>query len=230
MSELNKQQLAAKKLDEMYAGIDKKEDQQRFLAEQIVKYFKDRISEDEGLAEDILKPEKTWDKCNSYLYSMARKAAKGKKGYYASDSTIFEWAEDYFREEAGKEQKKPGRQESPEKAKPQPEHKKTVTKAQKTDEKKTETVIKREPAVIKQEHAVINTETVVNRPEENAHKAEEDAQKPEQSAHKAEEKATKPDTEAKVREVKEAPKKVKKDKEVSGQISLFDIMGGDLFG
>lgn len=223
MSELNKQQLAAKKLDEMYAGIDKKEDQQRFLAEQIVKYFKDRISEDEGLAEDILKPEKTWDKCNSYLYSMARKAAKGKKSYYASDSTIFEWAEDYFREEAGKEQKKPGRQESPEKAKPQPENKKTVTKAPKTDVKKTETVIKQEPAVI-------NTETVVNRPEENAHKAEKDAQKPEQSAHKAEEKATKPDTEAKVREAKEAPKKVKKDKEVSGQISLFDIMGGDLFG
>jgi hypothetical protein len=97
MSELTKQQKASEKLDAMYAGIPKKEEQQRFLAEKIVEYLKSRIAEDEGLAEDILKAGKDWSGCNSYLFSQAKAAAKGGRGFYAEGGTILEWAEDYFR-------------------------------------------------------------------------------------------------------------------------------------
>lgn len=99
MSELTKQQNAAKKLDDMFSGIPEKSKQQRFLAEKIVEYMKNRISEDEGLAEDVLKKSKSWDGCNGYLYSMAKKAAGNATGYCAEGETILEWAEDYFRKE-----------------------------------------------------------------------------------------------------------------------------------
>ena len=208
MSELNKQQLAAKKLDKMFAGIDKKEDQQRFLAEQIVKHFKERISEDEGLAEDILKADKTWDKCNSYLYSMARKAANGKKGYYASDSTIFEWAEDYFREDdKTKASSKKTASGSPQKGQGS-----TVELKGKDSSPESKNGQKGPEKIVESEK--ISNETAENE------KAQTILAKPVEEVKADLRKETKPK--------KNSTKKAKQ--EADGQMSLFDFLGGEAFG
>ena len=182
MSELTKQQKACKKLDDMYAGIEKKEAQQRFLAEKIVEYLKARITEDEGLAEDILKEGKSWNGCNTYLYDVAKKAAKGSRGFYAEGETILEWAEDYFRSNEKDPKPKGATKKASGKVKI-PQTKNSTYDMKKAIEKATA--------------------------------------KPEQP---------KADEEDKEPEILAKPKKAKKPKkqtdEESGQMSIFDLLGG----
>ncbi len=68
------------------------------FAKPIIEHLLKRCEEDAGLAEDILKVGKTWEKCFSYL---ASKAMKLKVGNCAAveDEVVYEWAEDYYRKE-----------------------------------------------------------------------------------------------------------------------------------
>ena len=98
MSELTKQQNAAKKLDDMFSGIPERKTAAVFADDRrVMKNRIKRIGEDEGLAEDVLKKQKTWDQCFKYIYEKARKMAGGQKAAAIIDETVFEWAEDYYR-------------------------------------------------------------------------------------------------------------------------------------
>lgn len=81
---------AIKKLeDELKNAKDKS------FADPIIKYLMNRCEEDKGLSEDILQKHKTWEKCLSYVYSLARKQASGNCAA-VRDEVVYEWAEDYY--------------------------------------------------------------------------------------------------------------------------------------
>ncbi len=81
---------AKKKLeDELRNARDKS------FADPVIKYLLGRCEEDKGLSEDILQKHKTWEKCLSYVYSLARKQASGN-GMAVRDEVVYEWAEDYY--------------------------------------------------------------------------------------------------------------------------------------
>lgn len=65
------------------------------FAEPIISYLVKRCEEDSGLAEDIIQEHKTWEKCFDYIYSEARKQAKGNRTV-VRDNVVYEWAEDYY--------------------------------------------------------------------------------------------------------------------------------------
>ena len=65
------------------------------FADPIIKYLMGRCEEDKGLSEDILQKHKTWEKCLSYVYSLARKQANGNCAA-VRDEVVYEWAEDYY--------------------------------------------------------------------------------------------------------------------------------------
>ena len=56
-----------------------KEDDKKY-AEPIIEYLIKRCLEDKGLAEDVMQKHKSWKKCFDYIYSQARKQAKGNRG------------------------------------------------------------------------------------------------------------------------------------------------------
>lgn len=62
----------------------------------IVKHLQKRVDEDEGLADDIADEKKDFNACMKYITEKARKLAKNGCAM-VEDSTVFEWAEDYFR-------------------------------------------------------------------------------------------------------------------------------------
>ena len=66
----------------------------------IGKYLIKRCREDPSVAEDVLKEDRTMEKCQQYIISKAyrqRKVAFSKGScVIADDQTVFEWAEDYF--------------------------------------------------------------------------------------------------------------------------------------
>lgn len=107
------------------------------FAKPIIEHLVKRCEEDLGLAEDILKTEKTWGKC--YLY-MSSKAFKVKVGKCAAveDETVYEWAEDYYRKE-----------DKPDPAKKadtkMPIEKKIVEKVAETEKKEPKKAQKKEP-------------------------------------------------------------------------------------
>lgn len=81
---------AIKKLkDELKNAKDKS------FADPIIKYLMGRCEDDKGLSEDILQKHKTWEKCLSYVYSLARKQANGNCAA-VRDEVVYEWAEDYY--------------------------------------------------------------------------------------------------------------------------------------
>lgn len=97
---------------------------QKSFAKPIIDYLIKRIEEDEGLAEDVLKNQKSWKQCFKYIYEKARKMAGGQKAAAIIDETVFEWAEDYYRgtdkdveKVAGKAAEKPSGKTKPAKPK-----------------------------------------------------------------------------------------------------------------
>ena len=157
---------------------------EKSFAKPIINYLIGRIGEDEGLAEDVLKNQKTWEQCFKYIYEKARKKAGAQKVAAIDNETVFEWAEDYYR---GIDKEVKG----------------TAGKATKKASDKTK----------------------ASKPEDSTYdmkKAIEKATaKPEQP--KADEADKEPEILAK-------PKKAKKPKkqtdEESGQMSIFDLLGG----
>lgn len=69
---------------------------QKSFAKPIINYLIKRIGEDEGLAEDVLKKQKSWEQCFKYIYEKARKEAVRNVAAIVED-TVYEWAEDYYR-------------------------------------------------------------------------------------------------------------------------------------
>ena len=87
-------------------------------AKAIVEYLKKRARESENLANDILKPSKTWNKCWEYIYSKAAKLPREGRVLAVRDETVYEWAEDYYliaKEEKKTAEKKPAPSAKPKK-------------------------------------------------------------------------------------------------------------------
>ena len=72
-----------------------KNSKDKSFADPIIKYLMGRCEDDKGLSEDILQKHKTWEKCLSYVYSLARKQANGNCAA-VRDEVVYEWAEDYY--------------------------------------------------------------------------------------------------------------------------------------
>lgn len=95
MSEQKKQEAeqyasAEEKLDAELAGASNKD-----FAEPIIGYLKKRCADDSSMAEDVMQKHKTWAKCFDYIYSQAKKQAKGQVAAIR-DEVVYEWAEDYY--------------------------------------------------------------------------------------------------------------------------------------
>jgi hypothetical protein len=73
-----------------------KDEYKKLIVEHLVK----RIKEDKGLGDDVAKDGKTLDGCMSYIKDKARKQASNGVAV-VEGSKVYEWAEDYYREEAG---------------------------------------------------------------------------------------------------------------------------------
>lgn len=75
---------------------ERKKGAKKEFANPIIDYLLKRCDEDPGFAEDVLRDGKTWNGCFSYIRNEARK--KAVNGCAAvEDSTVYEWAEDYYR-------------------------------------------------------------------------------------------------------------------------------------
>lgn len=203
--EQSRQQLAIEKLK----GELKKTKNKGF-ADPVIAYLIRRCNEDPGFADDVLNDSKTYEKCESYVIGKARNYAGGGRTVAVPDETVYEWAEDYYREADGKQAGK--------KAVKKPEQ-----KAPKAEQKSPK------------------AEENAQKAEKNARKAEKNAQEAEKTLKKLEETLPKPepeeqpqetgDSEKPEKEGKPAPKP-KKDNpkaapaDISGQLSLFDMIGG----
>ena len=139
----------------------------------IIQHLKDRVSEDERFAEAVLSDEKSFERCWGYISDNVRKQAADKNFAIVDDSTVFGWAEGYFRDQ---------------------------------------------------------------KPHEMPHKPQEPSKKeklkePSPEAEKAERKAYSVVDEGEASEAKQEEKRPKKGKkktdEESGQMSIFDLLGGD---
>ena len=157
------------------------------FADPVINHMIKRIGEDDGLAEDVLKKQKTWDQCFKYIYEKARKMAGGQKAAAILDETVFEWAEDYYRgtdkdveKVAGKAAQKPSGKAKPDKPKTSTyDMKKAIEKATAKSEEGKKDGDEPEPEIL----------------------AKPKAQK--------------------------KPKKTQKEKDAeSGQMSIFDLLGG----
>ena len=87
-------------------------------AKAIIEYLKKRARESENLANDILRPSKTWNKCWEYIYSRAAKLPREGRVLAVREDTVYEWAEDYYlnaKEEKKTEEKKPAPSAKPKK-------------------------------------------------------------------------------------------------------------------
>lgn len=160
---------------------------QKSFAKPIIDYLIKRVEEDEGLAEDVLKNQKSWEQCFKYIYEKARKMAGGQKAAAIIDETVFEWAEDYYRGTDKDVEKVAGKAAEKTSGKTKPAKPKTST----YDMKKA-------------------IEKATAKPEEG--KKDEDEPEPEILA--------KPKAQKK-------PKKTQKElDEESGQMNIFDLLGG----
>ena len=87
---------ALQKLDSQYEA--EKDPVRKQFAKPVLEHLKKRCQEDAGLCADILQDHKTWGRCYAYITKTARQHIKGNAGAVL-DSTVFEWAEDYFRKD-----------------------------------------------------------------------------------------------------------------------------------
>ena len=86
------------------------------FADPIIEYLLKRCNEDEGMAEDVAQEHKTWQKCFDYIYSQARKQAKGNCAA-VRDDVVYEWAEDYYHKADKAEEEKKAKKAAEAKAK-----------------------------------------------------------------------------------------------------------------
>lgn len=88
----------------------------------IAEYLIRRCNEDPSMKEDVAHEKKTMKGCMSFVKSQARKQAKDGVAII-EDKTVFEWAEDYFRQDPEKmnEIHKTATKEKPAKAPKTPE-------------------------------------------------------------------------------------------------------------
>ena len=171
------QQLAVEKLQ----GELKKAKNKTF-AEPIIEHLISRCQEDAGFAEDVLGEKKTYENCDAYIYSMAKKEAGNSN---------------YRMEKPWEPSKGNAQKAAPSKASKVKSEKKNPTKTTKSvSDAKTETKSVSETG----ENTKAETNTV-------------DKVKPEPAEEKA---ATKQ------KEKKAEPKR--KQNDISGQLSLFDLM------
>lgn len=103
------------------------------FADPIIEYLLKRCNEDEGMAEDVVQEHKTWKKCFDYIYSRARKQAKGNCAA-VRDDVVYEWAEDYYHKDDKAEEAEKAKKEAEAKAKSEKaaEKKKAVAKSKST--------------------------------------------------------------------------------------------------
>lgn len=101
----------------------------------IKKYLDNRAKEDSLFAETYKKANKSIKECCKYIYSQARKMAKGANSVGIDDATVFGWAVHYYDENEIKiEEMKEGVEVSAPVAAPTPSEKPVK---QKSDRKKT---------------------------------------------------------------------------------------------
>lgn len=74
---------------------EKKKATQKNFADPVITYLLKRCEEDQGLAEDVMQEEKTWNKCFNYIVEQARKQSNGRNTA-VEDQVVYEWAEDYY--------------------------------------------------------------------------------------------------------------------------------------
>lgn len=97
-------------------GEELKKAKDKTFADPIIKYLLERCEEDTGLSADILQEHKTWGKCFDYIFSQARKQAKGTCAA-VRDDVVYEWAEDYYHKDDKAEEEKKAKKEAEAKAK-----------------------------------------------------------------------------------------------------------------
>lgn len=90
--------LSIKAIRKLNDELNKLSDHSKCFAEPCINYLKKRCKEEDGICEDILLPHKTWAKCYKYIYNQAEKLLHRRNGPVCDD-TVFEWAEDYFRQD-----------------------------------------------------------------------------------------------------------------------------------
>lgn len=104
------------------------------MAAPVLNHMIERLGEDDGLAEDVLKKSKNWKACEKYLISKAKEFSGGhSSGIAVEDAKVYERAEDYFRGEdkPEKESQKPAEAEKKEQTKNSKENTpEAVTEAQ----------------------------------------------------------------------------------------------------
>ena len=106
-----------KALEKLENDFNAEKDQYRKkFATAILKHLKGRCKEDEGLCTDVLQDHKTWKRCFEFINKKAREVIKGGAGF-VDDPTVFEWAEDYFRQDDKAQIERQAKQEKEQKAK-----------------------------------------------------------------------------------------------------------------
>jgi len=100
----------------------------------VAEYLAERCREDASMAEDVLHEKKTMAGCMAYIRGQAKKQAKNGMAM-VKDSVVYEWAEDYFRQDPSK--MKDTSQENADKA--VKTERKKATEPQKTPERSGKT-------------------------------------------------------------------------------------------
>lgn len=93
-AEVENAKLVKQKAKEKLEAEKKKATQKNF-ADPVITYLLKRCEEDQGLAEDVMQEEKTWNKCFNYIVEQARKQSNGRNTA-VKDQVVYEWAEDYY--------------------------------------------------------------------------------------------------------------------------------------
>lgn len=146
---------------------EKEKAKNKQFADPVIGYLLKRCEEDNGLAQDVMQEHKTWEKCFDYIYSQARKQAKGNTAA-VRDDVVYEWAEDYYHKDDKAEEEK--------KAKEAAERKK---KAKETVErKKKEAKQKKEAAGKKEKKPFVSQESGTYAKKEKEADKPAEAQKP----------------------------------------------------
>lgn len=126
-SAVSAKQKAKQKLEK---ELEKSKD--KAFAGPVIGYLLGRCAEDEGIAQDVIQRHKAWEKCFDYIYTQARKQAKG--GCAAvRDNVVYEWAEDYYHKDDKAEEEKKAR-EAAERKKREEERKKKAAEQKKTEQ------------------------------------------------------------------------------------------------
>ena len=187
--ESNVKQQAKEKLEQEKAQAKNKN-----FADPVIGYLLKRCEEDQGMAEDVIQKNKTWEKCLQYIIAQARKVPREGAGVAVEDSVVYEWAEDYYH-----------KKDKPEKSQPEKE---TKTK------KKTETGTTQKKEASTSTSAENTKEPVIATPENISDPQGENKVTVNKTTQETEKKETK----------KKFGKKKTDKSSVEGQMSLFDFL------